>query len=70
MMWSPNGLDWEVRTSLPIEEVDMGVIAYLMSNGSRLFAALANGGGQPGAVKPVDITRWHFVDPNGDPVSR
>ena len=47
ILWSPSGLDWEERTSLPIEHVDMGVIAYLMSNGSRLFAAVANGGGQP-----------------------
>ena len=47
ILWSPNGLDWEERTSFPIEPVDVGVIAYLASNGSRLFAALADGGGRP-----------------------
>jgi hypothetical protein len=47
ILWSPNGLDWEERASLPIELSDVGVLASLMSNGSRLFAAVADGGGRP-----------------------
>jgi hypothetical protein len=79
ILWSPNGLDWEDRTSLPIERVDTGVIASLMSNGSRLYAAVADGGGQP--VSSVLLTsldgitwseteiphtdRWNFAAADG-----
>jgi hypothetical protein len=47
ILWTQNGLDWEERASLPVEREDVGVIASLMSNGSRLYAAVADGGGRP-----------------------
>ncbi len=61
ILWSPNGLDWDERASLPIEREDSGVIAYLMSNGSRLFAAVADGGGQSvtsGLLTSLDGIAW------------
>ncbi len=80
VLWSPNGLAWEQRTSLPIEHVDEGVIGYLMSNGARLFVAVAGGGGQPveshlltsldGATWseteiPIVADRWSFASAGG-----
>ena len=61
ILWSPNGLDWEARASLPIERQESGVIAYLMGNGSRLFAAVADGGGQAatsGLLTSLDGIAW------------
>jgi hypothetical protein len=61
ILWSPNGLDWEERASLPIEREDVGVIASLMGNGSRLYAALADGGGRPASsvlLTSLDAIAW------------
>ena len=46
ILWSANGLAWEVKTSLPVEPVDVGVLANLYSDGSRLFMGIADGGGR------------------------
>jgi hypothetical protein len=61
ILWSPNGLDWEERTSFAIEREDVGVIASLMSNGSRLYAAVADGGGQALSsvlLTSLDASEW------------
>jgi hypothetical protein len=46
ILWSANGVDWEVRSTMQIEPVDVGVLGTMYSDGSRLFMAVADGGGR------------------------
>lgn len=51
--------------SLPVEREDVGVIASLMSNGSRLYGAVADGGGRPVSsvlLTSLDATAWSPTD--------
>ncbi len=46
ILWSADGLTWEVRSRLPVEPVDVGVMAALYSDGSRVFMGISDGGGR------------------------
>jgi hypothetical protein len=53
ILWSANGLAWELRASLPVEPVDVGVMASLYSDGHRLFMGITDGGGR--SVTAADL---------------
>lgn len=46
ILWSANGLAWEVRSLVPVEPVDVGVMSSLYSDGRRLFMGITDGGGR------------------------
>lgn len=79
ILWSANGIEWSERASLEVEREEAGVIAYLMSNGTRLFAAVSSGNGEPAFASlltstdavtftetdlPI-ITPWQFATASG-----
>lgn len=46
ILWSADGLVWEVRSTLEVEPVDVGVLGHLYSDGSRVFLSIVDGGGR------------------------